>query len=132
MLRIFSLIGMLIVLGLIIARASDPRLWSWLASDESAATTPRPASSPAGKLPVNAQPPKETVTPGPTDEDFIERAAAVKEFMALTDGGLEQNPEEMLAYWRLFGWVQHQSTAQLQKRASKVVVFSAASRFSSN
>jgi hypothetical protein len=43
--------------------------------------------------------------------------------MALTDGGLEQRVEEMPAYWRQFGWVQHQSTDQLRKRASRKVVF---------
>ena len=119
MLRLFSMIGMLLVLGLLIAKASDPRMWAWLAGDEPAASAPRKSNVPEPAVLAAS----ETVTPGPTDEDFVDRAEAVKEFMALADGGLAPEKVEMPAYWRLFGWVRHQSTAELRKRASKEVVF---------
>ena len=110
--------GMLAVLGLLIARAADSRTWAWLATDESAATAKQQTTA---RTEDNSW--KETVTPGPTDEDLEEQAAALEEFMALTDGSLEPAVEEMPAYWRLFSWVQHQSIEELRKRGTDKVVF---------
>ena len=126
---------MLIVLGLIIGKASDPATWAWLADDQAAvkqtdnkqSDKATPESAPGADrppaTPVIAPSWSETVTDGPTDEDIEERDGAGEEFMALTDGALEQSPEEMPAYWRLFSWVQHQSSEQLRKRAADKVVF---------
>src|SRR4029453_14682671 len=121
-----SVITMLVVLGLIIAKAAQPGTWAWLASDEQGATKEPVAKTkveaprndvPLPANPVATHPPPQAVTPGPTDQDIEERDGAAEEFMALTDGGIELGKEEMPAYWRLFGWTQHQSTAQLEKRA---------------
>jgi hypothetical protein len=121
------MLTMLIVLGMIIAKASDPATWAWLVGDQAAMKQDDEADQPNGAVPpavpVTAQTRPETVTEGPTDQDIEEADGAAEEFMALTDGGLGQSPEEMLAYWRLFGWVQHQSTEQLRQRASGKVVF---------
>ena len=118
---------MLVILGLIIAKAADPATWAWLASDEQGGAKARVAAAPAdAKPPVKSvanEAKPELVTAGPTDQDIEERDAASEEYMALTDGGLEQRVEEMPAYWRQFGWVQHQSTDQLRQRASRKVVF---------
>lgn len=120
--RLISMLAMLIVLGMIIARASDPATWKWLAGDDGAVARREPAAPQAASA-TKAPPRAERVTAGPTDEDIEEQDGAYEEFMALTDGGLEQGKEEMPAYWRLFRWVQHQSTAQLRARATKNVVF---------
>ncbi|MCI0357646.1 MAG: hypothetical protein L0211_04060 [Planctomycetaceae bacterium] len=127
-----SMITMLIVLALIIAKAADPATWAWLASDDQGVVK-RPeakakAEAPADVAPppataVTAKPASETVTAGPTDQEIEEQDGAAEEFMALTDGGIELGKEEMPAYWRLFSWTQHQSTAQLQKRAKREFVF---------
>ena len=82
---------MLVVLGMIIAKAADPATWAWLANDQAAVKQPDGAAAPAGGLPpappVTAQQ-KETVLEGPTDEDIEETDGAAEEFMALSDGGL--------------------------------------------
>jgi hypothetical protein len=126
-----SMLTMLVVLGLIIAKAAQPGTWAWLASDEQGATNEpaakTKAEAPASAVPLGAQPvaaqPAEAVTAGPTDQDIEEQDGAAEQFMALTDGGIELGKEEMPAYWRLFSWTQHQSTAQLEKRAKREFVF---------
>ena len=115
---------MLVVLGMIIAKASDPATWAWLVGDQAAMKQDDPAAAaPNGALPpavpVTAQTKPETVTEGPTDQDIEESDGAAEEFMALSDGGLELSKEEMPAYWRLFGWTMHQSTPELRKRAQR-------------
>jgi hypothetical protein len=129
MFRLMSMMTMLVVLGLIIAKAADPATWAWLASDDQGVAGKPAANAPPGEpakapvKPVTAQPKAETVTEGPTDQDIEEMDGASEEFMALTDGAVEMGKEEMPAYWRLFSWTQHQSTAKLQERASKDFVF---------
>ncbi len=121
---------MLVVLGLIIAKASDPATWAWLVNDKGAAkqATDGAAAKPAGDgaLPaattVTSGAWTETVLAGPTDQEIEEMDGAAEEFMALSDGALELGPEEMPAYWRLFRWTMHQSKDQLQRRASRDVV----------
>jgi hypothetical protein len=127
-LRLMSMITMLVVLGLIIAKAADPGTWAWLVKDDQGMAKRIAAEAPRDDVPPPAKPvatklPLEAITFGPTDQDIEEQDGAAEEFMALTDGGLEQRVEEMPAYWRLFGWVQHQSTDQLRKRASQKAVF---------
>jgi hypothetical protein len=117
-----SMITMLVVLGLIIGKASDPATWAWLADDQAAVKQTDKAALPPA-TPVTAQTWSETVTEGPTDEDIEERDGASEEFMALTDGALELGKEEMPAYWRLFRWTKNQSSAQLKKRATRDHVF---------
>ena len=90
-LRLMSMVTMLVVLGLIIAKAADPATWGWLADDDRAAearkvdeAAAKQAGGKAPVKPVTAQ--KERVTPGPTDEDIEEKDGAAEEFLALTDG----------------------------------------------
>ena len=59
----------------------------------------------------------------PTDLDPYEREEASNEFQAISDGTLTLGPEEMEAYYRLVKWVDHQSFAELQHRATKGLWF---------
>lgn len=115
-LRLTSVIMMLIVVGMLMMRSSDPRNWVWLtgepASDKGLSTAPaRPDQPMPGK-----------VTPGPTDFDPEEREAAREQFQAITDRTLELSREEMPAYWRLFSWTEHQSIEELKQRADRSAV----------
>jgi hypothetical protein len=55
-------------------------------------------------------------------EAATEREAAAEQYQALTDRTIELAREEMPAYWRLFGWTEHQSLAELTQRADKTAV----------
>lgn len=107
---------MLIVVGMLMTRAADPRNWVWLtgqAQENAIATEPVAAAVPV-------QP--EEIVPGPTDADVAELAAAREQFQALTDYTLALSREEMPAYWRLFAWGEHQSLADLEGRADRSAV----------
>lgn len=107
---------MLIVVGVLMSRAADPANWVWLTGQ------PREAENPVPTVPVSTPAVPEEVTPGPTDTDPAERAAAAEQFQALTDHTLAMGREEMPAYWRLFAWTEHQSLAELQQRADATAV----------
>jgi len=111
--RLASMIVMLVILGMLISRAADPRTWTWL--------TAEPKSKFHAEDAAKSDP--EIISPGPTDLDPEERAAAAEEFQAITDRTIELSREEMPAYWRLFSWISHQSLDELQRRASPAVVF---------
>jgi len=109
------MIGFLLVLALIISRASQPATWTWLTGE------PAQIEQPTVQVhPVRNEP--QTIAPGPTDEDPEELEAAKEQFQALTDGAIELGREEMPAYWRLFNWTEHQSYDVLNKRATGDVV----------
>jgi len=123
-----SLVVMLAVLGMLIARSADPNNWRWLTGEGKVApgdAADDDAAPPAVKL-VDAHklpPPKpERVTPGPTDLDPEEQEAAKEQFQAISDGATQLGREEMPAQWRLFKWTEHQSLAELRERASGDVV----------
>ena len=111
--RLATMIVMLVVLGMLISRAADPRTWNWLTAE------PKIESRAAD---VATDEP-EIISPGPTNLDPEERAAAVEQFQAVTDRTIELSREEMPAYWRLFNWASHQSLDELQRRASQAPVF---------
>src|SRR5262245_7676361 len=111
--RLASMIVMLVILGMLISRAADPRTWTWL--------TAEPKSKFHAEDAAKSDP--EIISPGPTDLDPEERAAAAEEFQAITDRTIELSREEMPAYWLLFSWFSHQSLDELQRRASPAVVF---------
>lgn len=107
------------VVGLLMVRARDPATWQWLVRQEPSAAPSNPPPATAKAKPSNAaqSPPGGPVTPGPTDEDQEQRADAAEEFQAVTDGTIGIQPEEMLAYWRLLLWTEHQSLDMLARRA---------------
>lgn len=130
------LVSMLALLGLIMLlanRAADPTSWAWFESDAPAATDSQAAKSASADAAVAKaagspartveSTPRETVERGPTDTDPEELAGFVEEAQAIEDRSLYNRPEEMPAYWRMFGWVQRQSFAVLQERGSKHSVF---------
>jgi hypothetical protein len=116
-----SLVVTLALLVLLIGKAADPTMWTWLTGEPESKARPADATAPADQPTVSVQPASvepEKVVPGPTDEDPEEREGASEQFLALTDGSTELGREEMPAYWRLFGWSQHQSFAELNRRAT--------------
>jgi hypothetical protein len=141
MTRLISMLAMLVVLGLMINRASDPALWRWLVDDEgghsardnaAAADTVQPDSLAPEALAVAttvkttakkvAAAPVETIIPGPTDLDPEEREIALEHFQAITD----KQPlvaEEMPTYWRFMRWSRASSFRELQKRARRDLMF---------
>ena len=110
--RLFSMVVMLVVIGMLYSRAKDSKTWSWLVSNpdgESTVATVDPATPPAA-------PPKETVVEGPTDLTEGQREEVGKLLAAITDRQ-KLVDVEMPAYWRLLGWAQAQPFAELDKRA---------------
>lgn len=121
--RLLTLVVMLGVLVLLVDLAAQPSTWRWLVPGDDAADDAQPAltvSDPsiAGKS-VSAPEPNIT---GPTDLDADEQDAIREEFQAVSDKEPLRG-EEMPAYWRLMAWEEHQSTAELLKRAQANVTF---------
>jgi hypothetical protein len=136
-----TMLGMLVVLGMLISVSSRPSTWRWLVHDAaedavesegdllSVATDPPGDEAPndtlasAGTMvsPDTTTPP-ETLVNGPTDLDAQESVTAEREFEAVTD----REPlaaEEMPAYWRLLRWCGNQPFGALRSRGRKDVVF---------
>jgi hypothetical protein len=111
-LRLSSVVMLLVIVGLLMSRASDPANWVWL-------TGPPKEDDRQTRLVSSVPVAAEEVTPGPTDTDRVERSAAQEQFQAITDNTLALGREEMPAYWRLFSWVEHQSLDQLSERADR-------------
>jgi hypothetical protein len=114
--RPLTLLALLVGVGLLMYRTSDPAMWKFL----------EPGTKhevPLSTTTTNAVSPPERTNDGPTDLDTEEAAAAIEESGAITDRGLSLQVEEMPLYWRIFGWVQHQSIAKLQKRAARDIPF---------
>lgn len=126
--RLMSMIGMLIVLGMLIGRAGDPQTWRWLANDTTpiqeeadalgAVTAPAKSISTEKQMPVAA----ETIVAGPADNDAEEIEAAREEFQAVGDR-VPLSAQEMPAYWRMINWSRAQSFDRLQARARHDLLF---------
>jgi hypothetical protein len=133
--RLMAMVVMLLVLTLMIARAREPATWRWLAQDDAAgrgaaANNGDNAANPddGKQVALTAKPPvgdaKAAIeSTGPTDEDEEERAAALEEFQAVSDGNTAMQPEDMFAYRRIWNWVMNQSLEQMQKRAKPAPSF---------
>jgi hypothetical protein len=126
--RLLTMITLLGVVGMLIVQARNPAHWKWLAQEQAApnpaAEPPRPAAAKATDVPQGG-----AVSPGPTDEDPEQRADSTEEFQAVTDGTIGIQPEEMLAYWRLLLWTEHQSLDMLQRRSRGNVFFTELMQF---
>lgn len=120
--RLLALITLLIVIGMMMARARDPDTWGWLTGEG-----PRPAVDAAGDAAQPQKPPPakgwtRPVSSGPTDRDQEEIDAAREEFQAVADGKAIRK-EEIPAYWRLMQWADRQTFESLYNRAQKKVRF---------
>lgn len=136
--QLFSMITLLIIVGLIYVRARDPQTWRWLAQDaaaDDAEQEPRAKSTRANSSQAEApgaehspapQPraarPSEVVVAGPTDLDPEELEGAARQFPALSDKS-PLSPSEMPAYWRLMKWARAQTFDELTGRALRDVPF---------
>ncbi len=114
LMRLCAGLAMLAVLYLLIVRAGDADVWRWLTGEDAA-----PALSHIAQSASNA--PDEATDPIDADPDQAE--AAREEFLAVTDGTLKLQPEEMEPYDRLVAWVKNQSFAQLANRARSDLLF---------
>ena len=113
--RLFSLVVMLVVIGMLYTRAKDAKTWSWLVSN------PDEESTVASVVPTApAASPKETVLEGPTDLTEGQREEVAKLLAAVTDRQ-KLVDVEMPAYWRLLGWAQSQTFADLDNRSQRDV-----------
>ncbi len=123
--RLITMLGTLCILGMIVFHSYESGSKKPPADGREIEQTPAGAEkqkSPSGKsLPTEKPAERETVAPGPTDEDSEEWFEAENEFQVLTDGTLGIVDLEMPAYRRVFEWVRHQSFAEMQKRAGKNV-----------
>jgi hypothetical protein len=119
--RLMTMVVMLGVVVLLFDRARDPGTWRWLAPDAPAeANASRQTSASEGGPAEVAAP--EPAADGPTDRDPQELDAAREEFEAVTDKA-PLGPEETPVYWRLLSWQQHESLAEMRRRAKKGVTF---------
>jgi hypothetical protein len=145
--RVFTMALMLVVMGLIIVRARDPATWRWLSRDlddevqtvvgsevadgkspskqpaPSAAPAPPIASDPGAKPKDSSQTAPELNPTGSTDLDPLESDDMKSNISFVKDGTLEMSKEEMPAYFRILGWVDHQPTELLRKRAHRDVKY---------
>jgi hypothetical protein len=142
--RIGSMVLLLVVLGLFMARLHDPdtlrvldRLFDPDAKPaEEAAIPPAPAPAPVAAQAKPAAPkanektaakPPEAVESDdgpddgekPTDLDPDQRDEARREFPAITDRTLGIQREEMVPYKRMVRWTLNQTTPQMRERAKK-------------
>lgn len=122
--QLVSMLTLLIVLGLIYARARDPQTWRWLAPDDA---TPSDsdgvkAEAATGSKSPPVREPRETIASGPTDRDAEETKAAVQLLAAISDKA-PLAPAEMPAYWRLMKWARAQSFDDLARRALRDIPF---------
>ena len=123
--RLISMIVMLGIVLLVMWQARDPKNWRWLeilANEAPAASGTEQVA--VAKESATTQPPtKPEAAAEPFEIDPLEVATAEEEYLAISDGTTALRREEMSAYWRMFGWVQQQSLAQLQRGARSKVVF---------
>jgi len=127
--RLLTMLGMLVVLGMLISVSSQPSTWRWLVHEAAEDAVEHEsdqrrldADQPGAAAAPNATTPAESLVSGPTDLDATESAAAEREFEAVTD----REPlaaEEMPAYWRLLRWSGSQPFDSLRSRGKKGVVF---------
>lgn len=120
MLRAGSMLCCLLILGMIYTHAKNPQTWRWLVNDGEAHADVEPA---AKVEPTAAPPVKETIVPGPTDDDPEESKTAQPLFDILTDKA-PLAAIEMPAYWRAMRWSQAQSFDAMSQRARSDIRYS--------
>jgi len=115
-----SMLGMLILLGFMIAHASRPQTWYWLAQNEAQGGPGAeiPPARPDEEVPQNP----EILVPNPTDQDPEEWAEVVDLFRNVRDK-IPMEIEEMPPYWRLFKWARAQTMESMEQRSQKAPFF---------
>jgi len=125
MTRLMTMIVMLGVIFLLMSRARDPQVWTWLTGEGDAAGGAGDAAAvPIG--PDHSTPsavyPSDTPSPGATDLDRDE-ADALKEELQAVEDKTPLKKQEMPAYWRLVRWQQRQTFDAMANRAERGVRF---------
>jgi hypothetical protein len=119
--RMMTMLGLLVVLGMLIYRARDPAVWRWFAGEPNPAAAAAPATANPAAAASDAAA-EEVVVPGPRDDDPAEQVAIRMKFDVLTDRAPLAR-EEMPAYWRLLDWSLSQKLAALEPRAKSDVLY---------
>ena len=119
--RLLTMVLMLAVTGLLIARFRDPDTWHRFArdTDDVQSVVGATATSDAAAKSESPQTPAELTPTGSTDLDRIE-SEDMKSNISMVkdrDGTLEIGKFEMPAYNQILSWVDHQPIELLQQRA---------------
>jgi hypothetical protein len=137
LMRLLTMVGMLGVLLLLIVRSADPHTWSWLVNDNGVVnqyetttsagdTNNNENKSGSSETNVSSQADisnaKLPITNEVADEDPEEADAAKEQFQAVLDGTEKLEIQEMFAYRRVLSWVQNQTFAEMNRRASKEAI----------
>ena len=122
--RLMTLLLMLALIGMLMIRARDPKMWAMFANVGEEQTragdddVPPPESDVAAESPT-AKPPANPLPELPAlDEDSEEREGLKEEFQVVTDKEYFQ-AIEMPAYYRLLRWVVSQPAEELHRKAIK-------------
>ncbi len=120
--RLVAGILVLGIVGLFYFQARNPKMWTGIAGDDSGLR-----ESEAGAPAVKAQTTewKEQIVPIPESDgaaDPAEKEAFAEEAQAIVDKK-PLSAEEMASYWRLVRWARAESTADLEKRARRDLLF---------
>ena len=116
---------MLVVIGMMMARARDPDTWGFFTGegpqnpDANAAHSGKDLKAEQRTAQARGTP---QVVPGPTDVESEELDAAREEYQAIADR-TRLSKEEMPSYWRMVRWAQAQTFDALVGRARKDVTF---------
>jgi len=124
--RLATMVLMLVVMFMLIQNARSASTWRWIAGGSEGKQVGEVAQL---RAEPEEGPPAGAKTPDPeeeifgTDRDIEEWEGIQEEFQAISDRTTEMQVEEMMAYWRMVGWVNRQSPEDLRKRARKDLVF---------
>lgn len=119
--RLLTMVVMLGVVALLMAKAKEARTWRWLTGEsEHAVAVARQAKPSAAPVPGGES---SKSTAQQSFEPDREELEALQEELEAVDDKTILNPEEMPAYWRLVRWQQQQSLAGLKSRARDDVSF---------
>lgn len=118
--RVFSLIGLLILVWTLSGWVKNPAIWSWIAKSDGELQATE-VVQPTGKESVSDV--ANAVVPGPNDKDPAE-AQNLKSILDLVTDRAPLRTGEMPIYWKLMGWSRTESFADLKARAAKGVAFS--------
>lgn len=114
------MLAMLVLLGFMIAHASRPQTWYWLAQNE--AQGAQGSEIPPVPTKPDSAPPEEVLVPNPTDQDPEEWKEVSELFRNVRDK-IPMEVEEMPPYWRLFKWARAQTMQSLEDRSLKSPFF---------
>lgn len=119
--RMLSSLMALVVLWVLYARFKDPTTWAWM-THESMESVASAADSPPASAAGPTEPKKETIVPGPNEEDG-DALVKMRKSLGVVEDKTPLQPHEMLAYWQMMAWSRTRSLAEFEKTAQRDVPF---------